>query len=164
MISKKVCRFQVTCPSKNYPQPYCQNDQQYIFSKYKCGIRKQLAYPRGNDLLSCCTGNKNINCGLATPDSDTCRNYMKDYCSANFDNNCKKMCSVSNSPNWCETIAEDQCQVNPQGEVCNFFCGVNSSYPFCPEKPIPQYQGKQYSYLFYIACVISVLVLFLLLL
>lgn len=157
---KKIC----TC---NYPSINCSNNEQYLYFKDGKLTYQQKVLPCQYDTIDCCINGKTSstcgNCGLLIPGSTECNTQLYNYCLNNFDDNCKTICANPNYPSWCEDIGKEQCSTDPNGEICTYFCSTDNRYSFCPVKIVP-YIPKQYSLLFYIACVISILILLLLLL
>lgn len=146
-----------------YPRPTCSSNKQVLYYKQGCKVYQQDVLPCGYNMFDCCTGETSkTNCGLVTPNSTECTDYLYTQCTSNFDDRCKKICSASNYPSWCEVIGQEACDVNPKGDVCKYFC-VNSAFSFCPSDKVKPVVLHEYSWIFYIACVIIVLVLFLLL-
>jgi hypothetical protein len=145
-----------------YPKDNCGTDQYLYYKEGKITLKEKVL-PCEYDYISCCTTRK-PNCGALIPGSQRCNDIMYNYCSNNFDDICKTVCSNPvNYPSWCDTIGEKECDADPDGEICTYFCSDSRKHLYCPIKVIP-YIPKEYSVLFYVACVICVLVLFLLLL
>ena len=140
-----------------YPNNNRCGNEQYLYFKDGNKIKKTKIYPSNDELFNCCFNRKG-NCGLAIPKSDICHDYLKDYCLDNFDDNCRRVCSSSNPPNWCYDVGKDYCKSNPKSEVCTYFCS-KKKFDFCPVDD-SNYIPKEYSWILYIACIIIILLLF----